>query len=86
MLVVKWSDNVERYGENIYATLCVRLYNEKYGYLVPWSVTYPYAKMNCFTWSKEDNDWIVPGYQYDEEFNNWQGPIHNGQLCLHTLK
>ena len=42
--------------------------------------------MNCFTSSKEENDWIVPGDQYNEEFKNWQGPIHNFQVRLQTLK
>ena len=45
--------------------------------LVSWSGTYPDAKMNCFTWSKQNNDWIVPEDQYDEEFKNWRGPLHN---------
>ena len=42
--------------------------------------------MNCFTWSKVNNDWGVPEYQYDEEFKNWRGPIHNGQFRSHALK
>ena len=24
--------------------------------------------MNCFTWSKDNNDWIVSEDQYDDEF------------------
>ena len=50
MLVAKWSDNVEGYRENIDT--------QEENSLVPWSGTDPYAKMNCFTWSKENNDWI----------------------------
>ena len=42
--------------------------------------------MNCFTWSKENNYWIVPEDQYDEEFKNWRRPIHNGPFCSQTLK
>ena len=42
--------------------------------------------MNCFTWPKEDNDCIIPGDQYNEQFNKWQRPIHNGQLRSQTLK
>ena len=42
--------------------------------------------MNCFTWSKENNDWIVPGDQYNEEFKNWRGPINNFQFRSQTLK
>ena len=59
MVVVKWSDKVEGYGYNIYAFLCGVLYKA----LVTWSGTDPDAKMNFFIWSKEDNDWIVQGYQ-----------------------
>ena len=42
--------------------------------------------MNFFTWSKVNNDWIDPVYQYNEELNNWRGPIHNGQFRSQTLK
>ena len=54
--------------------------------LVPWSGIDSDAKMNRFTWSKDNNDWIVPEDQYDDEFKNWIGPIHNGQFCSQTLK
>ena len=54
--------------------------------MIPWSGTYPDAKMNCFTWSKENNDWSVPEDQYDDEFKNWRGPIHNGQFLSQNLK
>ena len=42
--------------------------------------------MNFFTWSKENNDWIVPEDQYDEYFKNWRGPKHNSQFRSQTLK
>ena len=42
--------------------------------------------MNCFTCSKENDDWIVPEDQYNEEFKNWRGPIHNGQFRSQNLK
>ena len=42
--------------------------------------------MNCFTCSKNNNDWIVPEDQYDDEFKNWRGSIHNGQFRSHTTK
>ena len=42
--------------------------------------------MNCFTWSKVSNYWIVPGDQYNEEFKNWRGPIHNYPFRSETLK
>ena len=85
MVVVKWSDKVEGSGDDIYSPLCGGLYKEEKD-IVPWSGTDPDAKMNCFTWSKEDNDWIVPVYQYYQEFKNWRGPIHNGQFRSQTLK
>ena len=66
MVVVKWSDKVEEYGNNIDSHLCSGLYKEENNSLVPCSVTDPDSKMNCFTWSKEKNDWIVTEDQYDE--------------------
>ena len=60
MVVVKWSDNVEGSGDDIDSPLCGGLYKEEEDPLVPWSGTDPDAKMNCFTWSKVNNDWIVP--------------------------
>ena len=86
MIVVKWSDKVEVSGYNIDAPLCGELYKGEENSLVPWSVTNPYAKMNFFTWPKEENDWIFPGDQYNEEFKKWRGPIHIGKLQLQTLK
>ena len=58
-VVVKWSDKVEGSGYNIDLPLCGGLYKDEDDYLIPWTRTYPYAKMNCFTWSKKENDWIV---------------------------
>ena len=60
MVVVKRSDKVEGSGDDIDLPLCGGLYKEEKN-IVPWSGKYPDAKMNCFTWSKEDNDWIVSG-------------------------
>ena len=85
MVVVKWSDKVEGSGYDIDLLLCGGLYKEETD-IVPWSGTDPDAKMNCFTWSKEDNDWIVSGDQYNEKFKNWKGPIHNCQFRSQTLK
>ena len=65
MVIVKWSDKVEGSGDDIVSPLCGGLYKEE-KYIVPWSGTDPDAQMNCFTWSKEDNDWIVSGDQYNE--------------------
>ena len=70
MLVVKWSIKVEGSGDNIDAPLYGGLYKEEENALVSWIRIDPYAKMNCFTWSKEDSDWTVPVEQYNEEFKN----------------
>ena len=50
MVVIKWSDKVEGSGDNINSPLCGGLYKEENYYLVPWSGTDSYAKMNFFTW------------------------------------
>ena len=63
MVVIKWSDKVEGSGDDIDSPLCSGLYKEETD-IVPWSGTDQDAQMNCFTWSKEDNDWIVSGDQY----------------------
>ena len=77
---------MEESGDNIDDPLCEGLYKEDYNYIVPWSGTYPYAKINCFAQSKQDNDWIVPADHYNKEFNKWRGPIHNGQFRSQTLQ
>ena len=46
MVFFKWSDKVERFGDNIYSPLCSVLYKEEDGSLVPWSGTDPDAKMD----------------------------------------
>ena len=66
MVVVKWSYKVEGYRDNIDAPLRGGLYKDEENPLTPWSGTDLDANMNCFTWSKEDTDWTVPGYQYNE--------------------
>ena len=77
MVVVEWSDKVEGSGYNIDSPLCGGLYKEEDYSLVPWSGTDPDDNMNCFTCSKENDYWIFPEDQYNEEFNNCKGPIHN---------
>ena len=66
MVVIKLSEKVEGYGDNIYLTLCGVLYKEDDNSLFPLSGTYPYTKMNFSNCSKENNDWIIPGYKYNE--------------------
>ena len=36
-------------------------------------------------WFIKDNDWIVPGYQYNEYIKKLQCPIHNFQTHAKTL-
>ena len=86
MVVLKWSDAIKGPRVKVDGPLCGGLYKEFHGSIVTWSGTDPDAKMNCFTWSKANNDWIVPEDQYDEEFKNWRVPIHNGQFRSQTLK
>ena len=45
--------------------LCGGLYKEDHGSIVPWSGTDSNAKLNCVTWSKEDNGWIFLGDPYN---------------------
>ena len=42
--------------------------------------------MNSFTWSTDNNDWIVLWDQYNEDFNNRRGPIKNGQFRQQNIK
>ena len=58
MLVVKWLYKVGVSRDTIDAPLCGILYKEEEYSLVPWSGTYPDAKMNCFNWFKEYSYWI----------------------------
>ena len=85
MAVIKWSDAIKVPRVKVDGPLCGGLYKEYHGSIVPWSGTYPDSKLNYFTWSKEDNYWIFLRYRYNEEFKNWQGPIHNGQFYQKTL-
>ena len=77
MVVIKLSDAIKGPRVKVYGPQCGGLYKEDHGSIISWSGTDPDAKMNSFTWSKDDNDWIVRGDQYNEEFNNWRGPINN---------
>ena len=66
---------------------CVVDYTKEYhGYIVPWTGICLDAKMNFFTWSKEENGCTFLGNQYNEEFNNWQGPNNNGQFRPQNFK
>ena len=80
MVVIKWSDAIKGPRVKVDGPQCGGLYKEDNGYIVPWSGTDPDAKMNYFTWSTEENDWIFLGDKYNKDLNNWKGPIKNGQL------
>ena len=49
MAVVKWSDKVEGYEDNLDAPLCRGLYKEEDDSLVTWSGTNTVSNMNGFT-------------------------------------
>ena len=86
MVAVKWPHAIKGPIVKVDGPLCGGLYKEDYRFIVIWSGKYPDSNLNCFTWSKEQNNWIVPGDQYNEEFKNWRGPIHNGQFRPQTIK
>ena len=86
MVVIKLSDAIKRPRVKVDGPQCGGLYKEDHGSIIPWSGTYPDAKMNSFTWSTEDNDWIFLGGQYNEDFNNWKGYINNGQFLQQNIK
>ena len=74
MVVIKWSDAIKGPGVQVDGSLCGGLYKEGNGSIISWSGTDPDANMNSFTWSTEENDWILLGDKYNEDFNNWKGP------------
>ena len=86
LVVIKWSYAIKWPRVKVDGPQCGGLYKEDYGYIIPWSGTEPYAKMNFFTWFTEENDWILLGDKYNEYFNNWQGPINNGKFRQQNLK
>ena len=86
MVVIKCSDAIKEPRFKVDGPQYGGLYKEHNGSIIPWSGTDPDAKMNCFTWSTEENDWIFLGNQYNEDFNNWKGPINNGQFHQQNIK
>ena len=86
MVVIKWSDAIKEPRVKVDGPQCGGLYKEDNESIIPWPGTDPDAKMNSFTWSKEENDQIFLGNQYNEDFNNWKGPINNGQFLQQNLK
>ena len=86
MVVIKWPDEIKGPRVKVDGPLCGGLYKEAHRSIIPRSGTDPDAKMNSFTWSTEENYWIFLGDQYSEEFNNWKGPINNGQFRQKNIK
>ena len=86
MVVIKWSDTIKEPRVKVDGPLCGGLYKEDHGSIIPWSGTDPDANMNSFTWSTNENVCIILGDQYNEEFNNWRGPINNVQFRQQNLK
>ena len=75
MGVVKWSSP----RDEVYGPLCVGLYKEDDGSILTWSVMDLDENIIFFNWSRKDNNWVVTGDQYNNEFKKWRGSIHNGQ-------
>ena len=63
MVVIKWSDAIKGKSIKVEDPQRGGLYKEDNEYIIPWSGTDPDAKMNSFTWSTEENDWILLGCQ-----------------------
>ena len=55
MLFLKCLDAIKGPIVKVNGPLCGGLYKEDFGSIVPWSGTDPDAKLNCFTWYKEEN-------------------------------
>ena len=70
MVVIKWSDAIKGPRVKVYGSLCGGLHKENNGSITPWSGTDPDANINSFAWPTEENDWIVLGDHYNEDFNN----------------
>ena len=86
MTVLNWSEKVEGLRHKTDAPVCGGLYKDEENYIVTWSGTDPNSNMNCFSWSIQYSDCVVPRDQYNESFNNSQGPIHNVNFRSQTLK
>ena len=86
MVVIKWSDAIKGPRDKVDGPQCSGLYKEDNGSIIPWSGTNPDAKMNYFTCSTKDNDWILLGDQCNVDLNKWKGPINNGQFRQQNLK
>ena len=56
MIVIKWSYAIKWPRVKVDGPICVGSYKEYHGSIVPWSRIDPDAKMNSFTWSKEEDD------------------------------
>ena len=61
MVVIKCSDAIKGPRVKVYGPQCGGLYKKDHGSIIPWPGTDPYAKMNSFTCSTDDNDCIILG-------------------------
>ena len=66
MVFIKWSDAIKGPRIKVDGPICGVLYKEYRGSIITWSGTDPDAKMNAFTWSTNENDWIILGDWYNE--------------------
>ena len=53
--------------DKVYTILCSGSHKAYCMSNVTWPGTYMYSKMNCFTWYKKDNDFILPVYHYNNK-------------------
>ena len=65
MVVIKWSNAIQGQRVKVDIPQCGVLYKEDNESIIPWSGTDPDAKMNSFTCSTEENDWILLGGEYN---------------------
>ena len=63
MVVIKWSYAIKGPRVKVDGSLCGGLYKEDHRFIIPCSGTDPNANMNSFTWSTNENDWIILGDQ-----------------------
>ena len=61
MVVIKWSDAIKEPRVKVDGPQCGGLYQDDNGSIIPWSGTDPESKINSFTFSTEENDWIFLG-------------------------
>ena len=66
MVVIKWSNAIKGPRDKVDGPLCDGLYKEDHLSIINWPGTDPDSKINSFTWSTDENCWILIGDQYNE--------------------